>query len=53
MIEKINDFFNSKVVESEWSNEYTIKIQSTVKPKEKLSYNEIAEHIHKQFKLDL
>ena len=48
MIEKINDFFNSKVVETDWSNEYTIKIQSTVKPKEKLSYNEIHQHINKQ-----
>ena len=53
MIEKINDFFNYKTVETEWTNEYIIKIQSTVKPKEKLTYNEIHEHINKQLKLDL
>lgn len=53
MIEKINEFFNSKAVETEWTNEYIIKIQSTVKPKENYTFNEQAEHIHKQFKLDL
>jgi len=52
MNNKINDFFNSKVVKTEWTNKYTIKVQSTVKPKKKFTYNEIAEHIYKQLKPD-
>ena len=32
----------------EWDNEYTPKVQSTVRPDEKLSYNEIHQHINKQ-----
>ena len=34
----------------EWTNEYTPKVQKTVLPEEKLSYNEIHEHINKQLK---
>ena len=34
----------------EWDNEYTPKVQSTVRPDEKLSYNEIHQHINKQLK---
>jgi len=32
----------------EWTNEYTPKVQSTVRPDEKLTYNEIHQHINKQ-----
>jgi len=34
----------------EWDNEYTLRVQKTVLPEEKLSYNEIHEHINKQLK---
>jgi len=34
----------------EWTNEYTPRVQKTVLPEEKLSYNEIHEHINKQLK---
>jgi glucuronate isomerase len=36
----------------EWTNTYIPKVQSTVKPKEKYTYNEIHEHINKQLKND-
>ena len=34
----------------EWTNKYTPRVQKTVLPEEKLSYNEIHEHINKQLK---
>ena len=34
----------------EWTSEYTPRVQKTVLPEEKLSYNEIHEHINKQLK---
>ena len=46
----INDFFNSKVVEVEWGNKYTIKVQSTVQPSKKYTYNEVHQNINKQLK---
>ena len=35
---------------TEWDNEYTLKVQSTVTPDETLTYNEIHQHINKQLK---
>ena len=50
MNNKINDFFNFKVVKTEWTNEYTIKVQSTVQPSKKYTYNEVHQNINKQLK---
>ena len=50
MKNSINDFFNSKVVKTEWTNEYSIKVQSTVRPSKKYTYNEVHQNINKQLK---
>jgi len=34
----------------EWTNTYVVKTERSVYPKERLSYNEIHEHINKQLK---
>jgi len=34
----------------EWTNEYTPKEKSTVRPKQNYTYNEIHQHINKQLK---
>lgn len=50
--QKIESFL-SRFKGAKIENEYnpTPRIQSTVKPKEKLTYNEISEHIYKQLKI--
>ena len=51
MKNSINDFFNaSKDVKTEWGNKYTIKVQSTVRPSKKYTYNEVHQNINKQLK---
>ncbi len=47
---KFNDIFSQAICGAnvENTNEYTPKVRSTVTPKEKLSYNEIQQHIRKQ-----
>ena len=51
IMQKIHDAFNPEKKKIEWDNEYkpNIKIQSTVKPDHKPTFNEISEHIHKQY----
>jgi len=51
MNNKINDFFNSKRVKTEWTNKYTPRVQSTVQPSKKYTYNEIAQNIYEQLKI--
>ena len=48
MIDKIFKAFNPKKVIVADGNVFTPRIQSTVEPKKKLTYNEIHEHIYKQ-----
>ena len=54
MLDKlIHEFLNKDIKESNVENEYTIKIQSTVEPEEKASFNEVFENAHEQLKLKL
>ena len=48
----IHSFFNSKTVKTEKVTKYTPRVQSTVKPTEKLTYNEIHEQIQNQLNIN-
>ena len=47
----IHSFFNPKSVKTEKVTKYTPRVQSTVKPTEKLTYNEIHEQIQNQLNI--